>query len=154
MLVEHTFITTVDSGPAMLAVADTLAHCGFSMTEQADGVLAARRGCAHASRARTVSQLPQTIRVEFDRGRVMLAINAEEHRKPGPLLAQLLVTLATAIENSTAGGMPPCDAARDFVEVETRVAAARTREVWIKTLVVVLSGAGLFALIVVLANLK
>jgi hypothetical protein len=81
MLMEDMFITTLD-GPACLAMARAFwQEFGFVMEDESAHHVQLRRGKAQPHHARTVGELPLTIRLEYDRGRVTLAALLAKHGK-------------------------------------------------------------------------
>jgi hypothetical protein len=81
VLVEHTFITTIPPAEAMGAASAFLQQRGFvpppqtefALGPQAWATLEVRRGVANPARAKTVLDLPQQVRLGWDRGRVEVA---------------------------------------------------------------------------------
>jgi hypothetical protein len=87
MVIEHTFITTMEADEALWAIANFLAarggfatvpDTGFAPITAADAVPAPRavelsRGVTNPARAKGIADLPQRVRVEWDRGRVSVA---------------------------------------------------------------------------------
>jgi hypothetical protein len=85
MVIEHTFITTLEAEAAMSAASAFLAARGFRVEPQtafipvtAGGPSHTRameltRGVANPVRAKGVGDLPQRVRLEWDRGRVSVA---------------------------------------------------------------------------------
>ena len=81
MVVEHTFVTTLEAPEAMRAVGTMLAELGFVAEvqnafamETAWNAIELRRGAAKSRRGRGLLQWPQQVRVEWDRGRVEVAV--------------------------------------------------------------------------------
>jgi hypothetical protein len=83
VVIEHTFVTTMDSPQAIRAAMSFLGERGFTSAQnpafpvaptpsQMD-TLHMRRGRANPNRAKSVAELPQTLRLDFDRGRVTVA---------------------------------------------------------------------------------
>ena len=99
-----------------------------------------RRGVAKASKAKKISDLPQEIRLEFDRGRVNLAASLEEFRKSGELHRDLLLALALMLERAVGNGMALEQAGCDWEDVHTRIEAsarkANRRKVIIATILI------------------
>ncbi|MBC8105046.1 MAG: hypothetical protein H7Z14_00525 [Anaerolineae bacterium] len=84
MVIEHTFVTTLDAPQAMHAASEMLGRRGF-VSETGSGFtvgqaqwdrLDMRRG-KKAARAKSVSELPQRVHVGWDRGRVTVAMAIE-----------------------------------------------------------------------------
>src|SRR3954453_1751804 len=80
MVVEHTFVTTMLAPEALTAASGLLASRGFvAIGDRAfalDGgwnCLEMTRGKKNAARSKTILDLPQQVRIEFDRGRISMA---------------------------------------------------------------------------------
>lgn len=79
MVIEHSFVTTAQSAEAFEIASSFLKERGFvtgAGVGVASGTLAKmewQRGRENANRAKSVSELPQVVRMDFDRGRVNLA---------------------------------------------------------------------------------
>jgi len=84
MVIEHIFITTLEAPEALQRAAQFLNSRGFQATPQAAfamggqawSVLEMTRGKKNPSRAKSVVELPQQIRMEWDRGRVTVAASS------------------------------------------------------------------------------
>ncbi len=102
MIVEHTFVTTLDAAGALGAATDTLCALGFADDPaSSDSMATYRRGKKKAGRARRLRDLPQQVIVEYDRGRVTLAALIEEaslFRKSVPLMRRYLILLAHVLD--------------------------------------------------------
>lgn len=156
MVVEHSFVTTLPQDQAMSAAANFLSDRGFISTKQSAFSMAPqtsawetiemRRGVASARRAKSVSELPHTIRIDFDRGRMTLAMSIVANHawggigfllstpagEPGnpkrmKLHQQLLTSIALGLERLLAGGLPPQQAAEDWDAAEAAIAVARRK---------------------------
>jgi hypothetical protein len=147
MLVEHTFITTMDSETALARAAEILDACGFTICEQESGRMMAERGRQSPSAARTVHELPQRVRLDYDRGRITLALLARANRKPGPLLSEMLLTLARAVEQYVGGGLSQAEARCDWEDLSARIEAARSREVRNRMLLLLIVAGVIIALL-------
>jgi hypothetical protein len=83
VVVEHTFITTLEAREAMRRASEMLATQGFAadtaFAVQKDdwNTLEMRRGKKRASRAKNIAELPQVVHIHYDRGRVNLALSIE-----------------------------------------------------------------------------
>ena len=81
MVVEHTFITTLEGHDALRMSWELLVSRGFvplpppeaALRPQSPNAVELRRGRENPDRARSVVELPQFVRVEWDRGRVTVA---------------------------------------------------------------------------------
>lgn len=128
MLVEHAFVTTLEAGPALEEATMLFKSLGFEMEEQSDRLLVARKGVKNAARAKSAAELPQRIRLEFDRGRIQLAATIEEHRKVGDLHRDLLLAMVNLLESRLAKRTPLAEAMAPWqalVEKSARAAARR-----------------------------
>lgn len=131
MLVEHVFITTLDAEPALEAARLFLGQLGFR-EERCDDTAAIRflRGHLDPRAVRTISEQPQCVLLDFDRGRVTVAASIREHRKAGQLHTDLLLALTRGLELLLAQGQPAAEARDEWDRVEERIAsdvAARWR---------------------------
>jgi hypothetical protein len=137
MLVEHAFITTLDEQTTWSAAADLLRECGFTISRRQDvpGIEAVR-GQRTPQQAKTISELPQEVRIAFDRGRVALAISAQQrHKSTTAVLGDMLVSLAEALENRIARGMPSPEARARWDDIAARIIRDRRRTVRTNTIV-------------------
>jgi hypothetical protein len=79
MVIEHTFVTTLDAHEALTAASNLLQSGGFLVKNNSAfqiGTwtdLEVSRGRKTAARAKDATQCPQQLRMEFDRGRVNIA---------------------------------------------------------------------------------
>lgn len=133
MLVEHSFVTTLDAQAALAAADALLWALGFQReASSGDTVLEYRRGLAKAARAKKVSDLPQRVRLEYDRGRITLGASIEVFRKSTPLHRDVLLALAEAVECVVARGSTPEEARARWdgvhAHIEERAAARRRRD--------------------------
>lgn len=169
MVVEHSFVTTLDGPQALQAASAFLAQRGFvpantgafPMTDPAWSTIKMTRGKTTRT-ARSVSQLPQSIRVDFDRGRVTLAIAITPsaawgagsfYSEPKPthkrlrLHRELLTAIASSLESLLVHRQPEPQAAAfwDAAEVEIARAARRRkiRNAIILTAVILLVAVGI-----------
>src|SRR5689334_21573109 len=90
MVVEHTFITTLSAPDALRLASQFLSQRGFVATAQeafaigagdAWNVLEMTRGQKKARRAKSIVVYPQTLRLEWDRGRVSVAASAISYQE-------------------------------------------------------------------------
>lgn len=79
MVIEHVFVTTLDAPDALRLASEFLTANGFAVQGQGGFQLGGwtslevARGKANAGRARNIEELPQRVKVEWDRGRVTVA---------------------------------------------------------------------------------
>ncbi|HPF37359.1 MAG TPA: hypothetical protein P5081_16485 [Phycisphaerae bacterium] len=105
MILEHDFITTLDQQDAEALIQRQLMEMGFKVKRNSDGRDFVR-GLRQASHARRPSDLPQTVRVEFDRGRVSIGVILETYGKAKPVHQDMLHLLAEVLENVVGRGVP------------------------------------------------
>jgi hypothetical protein len=126
MIVEHAFITTRDGAEVQASARDLLSMLGFSPTGPSGPArpdhLDLSRGRRHARQAVYRLELqPQRVRIEFDRGRVTVAASIEPHGRPDNLHRELLVMLATLIEERVVGGADPAELRARWEELHARI---------------------------------
>ena len=150
MVVEHSFVTTMDETQALDAAAAFLQERGFAraVLPNARG-LELQRGKKNSARAKSVSELPQVVRVDFDRGRVSVGISVTPSARWGgqsftnsqvevtqkdvqnpkrmKLHHDMALGIATGLEQLLVNGLAADQAARDWNEAEERIAAAARR---------------------------
>jgi hypothetical protein len=120
MLAEHTFVTTLDADEALGRATGLLQELGFAVELNTDA-LEARRGKRDPARARNHNQLPQSVRLEFDRGRITAAVGIRERRKADVLHRDMVTSLARALESHLAHGMLAEEACAEWNEVQLRI---------------------------------
>jgi hypothetical protein len=123
MVVEHSFVTTREAPETLRAAMDFLGQLGFAAESQStfaiDGAwktLEMRRGDPRLKRRVSIAQWPQYVRLEWDRGKVEIALSISppsrrvswnvdltggtttERKKDLPYMQRLLVTLAHSLE--------------------------------------------------------
>ncbi len=165
MVVEHTFVTTLPPTEAMHAAAEFLSARGFTSAsaprafaigDAGAGVwdqLEVRRGRdpLSAGRARHLLQLPQQVRLEWDRGRVTVAASIADRFGKKDRVA-LLTAIASGLDRLLAQRQPPEVAAADWGAIESRIERARRRSRLIAVIVVV-AFALLLAILIAVASL-
>jgi hypothetical protein len=158
VVIEHSFVTTLDSTQALESSFRFLQSRGFSPSngdtvrpQVSANRLELRRGKENPARARNVSELPQSIRLDFDRGRVSLAIaitpstawggrsftNSDigvqirdvENPRRLKLHHELLVGIAYGLERLLVERLSAEEAAHDWIDAEENITkAARSRK--------------------------
>jgi hypothetical protein len=103
MLAEHTFVTTLTDAEALDRGQRFLEALDFEIESRLVQQLTARRGKSRAHRGR-IDQLPQRVKLDFDRGRVVLAASIEIHGKSKQLHQDLLLAIARALEANLVRG--------------------------------------------------
>ncbi|HZZ41406.1 MAG TPA: hypothetical protein VFE58_00585 [Tepidisphaeraceae bacterium] len=153
MVIEHTFITTLDSSTALQSAAQlcqqhgfvTAGESAFPMTGPEWTDLKMARGVKNPRRAKSISQLPQILRLQFDRGRINLAISLQPggpwgggsfytEGKPTSkrmrLHRELLTSIALSLESLLANRAPLDQATTQWSQIETEIARlARRRKI-------------------------
>jgi hypothetical protein len=149
MVIEHSFVTTLEGPEVLQAAAAFLQDRGFlsakASAAPASTSLQMRRGQTNPARARTVADLPQFIRLDFDRGRVALAAsitpsavwggrsltNTElqdtSQSKRMILHTDLLMAILSGLERLLVQRTPSEVAAQDWLKAEERIASAARR---------------------------
>ncbi len=105
MLVEHSFVTTLESGEALDRIQEVIVELDFRIERRTDSHLTARRGLKSPARARSLRDLPQGLQADFDRGRIDMAISVEVRRKALDLYRDMLLGVAKALEARVTGGL-------------------------------------------------
>src|SRR6188474_2921057 len=113
MIVEHVFITTMEAPDALRLASQFLSSRGFEAVHQEAfqlgapdtwNVLEMRRGKKTPAKAKSHLELPQQVRLEYDRGRIALAASAQSLQeargrklkgKPAEELTRMLLDIAT-----------------------------------------------------------
>ena len=127
MLVEHTFVTTKEAPEALSAARDLLVMGGFWVTAETENFLEVKRGREKVSQAKGLLQLPQQVRVEFDRGRVSVAVLIQHDVKASSKCRELLLAIAEGLEKLLARGLPVEEVRRPLHELEAEIAADFSR---------------------------
>jgi hypothetical protein len=177
VVIEHVFVTTLPSHEAMQRAAQFLQSGGFTNAQSAAfplggewNSLEMRRGKTNAGRAKSVSQLPQLARLDWDRGRVTVALSIAANAvwggggfavtgasgTPGnpkkmKLHADLLTAIARGLEQVLANQQPPGLARAEWDIAEHAISLAarkRSRRTWILVGVIFAALAAVIVLIV------
>jgi hypothetical protein len=145
MLVEHTFVTTLDEAATVQRAQEVLTGLGFA-SSSSDGQAgpAYQRGLKNPARARRVDHLPQRAVLTFDRGRVCFAASTEEARrlrKDDELQKRMLLSLARLLERCV-GGLEDLELVRaDWDDLHARIGEHhRRRSSWNRVITVILLG--------------
>jgi hypothetical protein len=180
MVVEHQFITTLEAADALRLASQFLAERGFEARAQgafalgggdAWNVLEMARGKKNPRRAKSVVEYPQMLRMEWDRGRVTVAVSSTSYQesrsdyfgrrttgKAAQWQQQALLAVATHLQQLL-------EARADSAAVVASLAAQENelhelhrrrqrRSMWTTVIVLVVIFGGVIALIAVLANMK
>jgi len=106
MLVEHTFVTTLEAGPAVRLACEFLQSAGFRLEGVASDGVQAVRGRKRPN-TRKIRLLPQSVKLVYDRGRVNVAAAITPRGgKDKPVHADLMTALVRGLEHLLAGGEP------------------------------------------------
>jgi hypothetical protein len=154
MVVEHTFITTLESHDVIRMAWELLISRGFgplppqemALRPQGPNVVELRRGRERPDGAKSVLELPQFVRVEWDRGRVVVAASITPRTwmgrqyTPGSITSQsaharqpdqegLMLAVVGALEMLLAYRRPPaeCVAGLDHLQHRLHDDARRAR---------------------------
>jgi len=154
MVVEHTFITTLPEPDALRMAWELLHSRGFTPLPAAElaarppasNAVELRRGRPNPDRARSIVELPQFVRVEWDRGRVVVAASItprtwmNRQYTPGTIMTKpinarqpdqenLLMAVIWALEQLLAHRRPPaeCVAGLDQLQAQLIDKARRGR---------------------------
>lgn len=134
MLVEHTFVTTLELDETFTAARGFLENLGFEITpgDQEPSSLEMRRGRFKGGNWGRVSESAQFVRLDFDRGRVTVAASVHERRKANRAYTALLSALTRALERVLVEFAPTSEARAEWDEADREVEhrAARRRR-WI-----------------------
>lgn len=138
MVVEHTFVTTMEAPEALNAASSVLQSFGFQAMPQSafqmNGAWSAvevQRGTARFRRGRGIRDWPQKIRVEWDRGKVEVAasiappargrLDSNPSRLSGKeavLVQQLLITISHTVELLLVHRLPAEQAQAAWAQLE------------------------------------
>jgi hypothetical protein len=180
MVVEHAFITTLEAPDALRLASQFLSERGFEARAQEAfaigsggnhwNVLEMSRGKKNPRRAKSVLEYPQTLRLEWDRGRVTVAVSSTSYqesrsdyfgRHKGKIAQwqqEGLMAIVTHLQQLLEGRATEADTVASLAAQENDLHARdrrrRARNMWITVVVLVLAFGGLIALIAVLANVR
>lgn len=117
MIVEHTFVTTLEEDDALLLADALFTHIAL---ERVPGTM--NQWTAGKDRPRKIAEVRRVVRVEFDRGRVSLAASALTIAKAQEKLYQpYLLALASAAEAHISAGLPVDQAAAPVLAVGAEI---------------------------------
>jgi hypothetical protein len=172
VVIEHVFVTTLEAPDALRLASEFLTSGGFLVQGQPGFQLGGwtslevARGKSNAARARSIEDLPQRVKVEWDRGRVTVAayiqayqraflsvgsgVELPAHSPKVRLHAQLMTAIAQGLELLLAYQRPPYEARQPWAGVSMLI-AADTRRRRRNTLITVVVLIAIFALLIGLA---
>jgi hypothetical protein len=115
MLVEHSFVTTLDEAQVYRQANEFLLRAGFSMegSLEADSVVY-QRGKKKGGFYKHFAELPQRVHIGFDRGRVNLAASIHESGKVHQAHRDMVLGIVTGLEKYIVGSVPLPDAGAAF----------------------------------------
>jgi hypothetical protein len=146
MIVEHSFVTTIEEPQAMEQATNFLRMLGFRPAGENSRRSWWRPRRSRLQRGLPSDFIPREVKIEYDRGRVTAAIGIEPRGKPRKLHQDLLLAVVSGLEKLLAGQAAPEQAAADWQAIVTR----RRRVVfWTQVVFVALVlafGAGVIAL--------
>ena len=126
MLAEHTFITTREQSDAIQTAQAYLHALGYRRAVVERGPDAAVAVTMTRGRPKpntsNMAELPQRVTIHFDRGRVMVAAAIHERGKVMPLHRELVLAVASSIEQVLAHDVPFDEARAPFDRVIARMA--------------------------------
>jgi hypothetical protein len=177
MVVEHSFITTLEAADALRTAAQFLNARGFeavsegafTMGPSAWNALEMTRGTKKVRKAKSVIELQQQVRIEWDRGRVSVAAsalspqeaqatgwNVKPTGKAAKLQEEMLVGLASHLQQLLEGRADAGQLSAMWGNFETRLheqdRSRRRRRGWIVLIIVGFFLAFVVTMIVIAAN--
>jgi hypothetical protein len=157
MVIEHVFVTTLEAPDALRLASEFLTARGFVVQGQTAfqmggwKTLEVARGRKNAARARSIEELPQRIKIEWDRGRVTVAAYIQAYHRASfnigsgvelpanspkvRMHAHLMTSIVQGLELLLAHRQPMDEAARGWdsaAAVAAEDARRRRRRSWIK----------------------
>lgn len=120
MVVEHSFVTVLDRERALERAAVFLDAIGFQPQQREQAWLSMRRG-KRSPHPRDLATLPQSVRLEFDRGRVTVAAGIMEFRKVNQHHRDLMLSIVGGLEMLLAVDRSPAEARVSFDEASERI---------------------------------
>lgn len=100
MLVEHSFVTTIDGEQALERAGEFLSSVGYQLVSSTPGKeILYRRGNEAIRHLTNFNDLPQQTHVSFDRGRLDIASSVHEFKKVDPLHRKLMMAVVNGLES-------------------------------------------------------
>ena len=150
MIVEHTFVTTLERDDALLLADGLFGEMGFGPPPGARGP---GEWAAGKDGGQRLTRVRRMVRMEFDRGRVMLAASAVTSNKiQEEFYKTYLLALASAAESHVSRGVPAEVAAKP-VRAVMEAMAKKERRAWVILSVVLGVLVVLFAVMILVAVL-
>ena len=120
MLVEHTFVTTLDMGEAMGLAHGFLRRLGFRLKSVTPNAIQGVRGRKRPT-SRKVKLLPQSVDLTYDRGRVTVAATIMPRgRKGRPIYGDLMTSLARGLEMLLVDRAPEDQAGAEWARIHSQ----------------------------------
>lgn len=147
MVVEHTFVTTLERDDALAHAHALLERLGFLRGGAGEWTRGADKPAAFLPPAAQ----PQALRLDYDRGRVTLAASLLDAGQPTPAGRELLLALASALEQVLCQGAAPARFVDGILSVERqgRAEAEARRRRRNRILGLVLVGPFILALLII-----
>ena len=143
MILEHTFVTTLEAKDALSQASKLLTENGFELEPESsfsmDGAwnrIKLRRGKKSPQKARHICELPQRIQMDYDRGRIVTALQIEampvgsfwhvssepnaNSRKARPHIA-LMTRISQTLEALLVHRVDPREAAQQWKQLEAEL---------------------------------
>ena len=151
MIVEHEFITTLEKEETLVRAGQFLAHAGFRPGASTSDTI--ETATSKKRRHRPASKLRQHASVEFDRGRVQVAVGITRRRhKLKTRHRNLLMGIALGLEQFLCKNVPLHEAAEPWAIAENTIRRRRRRANIIGITIVLLLLASLITFIVLIAS--
>jgi hypothetical protein len=150
MMIEHTFVTTRDAAATLAMASELLTQLGFKKVTSLPDAADFCRGKASPQRADRADELPQRVRLEYDRGRVSMAASIECVRKSKPVHRSMLLSLTEAVEGYLGRNLPIFKARAAWDAVARDIAAKTARRRRLHLLITLLVSLLLVALIAII----
>jgi hypothetical protein len=136
MIVEHTFVTVQPREAVFGAAEELLARLAFRRSTEPGAGRAWCRGHDAANRAHYLNDLPQRVRMDFDRGHVAVAAAVDMGNRRHELPQQLMVALTLALERALALAQPMTQAREDVDRIHARILKRDRRVRWTGRIIV------------------
>ncbi len=128
MVVEHTFVTTLPPQEALKKASQFLARGGFvaksqtafALDQTAWTTIDVRRGKTTSTKSSAIPDLPQQIRLEWDRGRVSVAASIADRHSVKKRSA-LLLSIVIGLENLLAKGQSEDQAVGEWYRIDSEL---------------------------------
>ena len=122
MIVEHEWVTTLSEADAFDAAEVVLQTAYFSTLEREPGRIVLARG-TQKPRGGSVANLPQRVRLDYDRGRVQAAVSVTTPSKPQRVHERMGLQLIESIEGVLLGEQTLDEAAAKLQSMDEALSA-------------------------------